>query len=345
MPVAAECEEGLGPSTMQRVELDETALEPVVPIANVAAPETSRLRADLRAVQKAADRNDPEAFFAALAAAKETLADYPRGGERTAAEQTVRIYDDLARVWRHQLESPTGSFFTADSELYRAATSQPGFEESVRRQTYVDASQRRFYPTTETRRFLARAAEERLGIRTPAPSTAPRVASVTPRANMGRSSSVAAPVVTPSSRPARKPPVVVASIMPSRTVTRPSAASPVTSRAASPVTSSPVSTPPGAAAAVRMPAASSVSSPAPVAAADPGFAPIPAPAAAVAAPPPAVSEEPATASEAPVTVSEETASAPEDAEAPAAAKRGLLVPALLIVIGLGVLIVLFRAKG
>ncbi|HEX7151546.1 MAG TPA: hypothetical protein VF618_08675 [Thermoanaerobaculia bacterium] len=343
VPVSSDCEEGLRQTPMQRVNLHDTDdWEPAAATAanTSEAPATSTLRTQLRNVQKAAERNDAAAFFAALDAAKRTLAGYPRGGERTAAEETVRIYDDLARVWRYQLDNPTGSFFTAESELHRTVASYRGYDEAVRRQVYTDASQRRFYPASETRRFLTRAAADRLGDPRRERTPTPRVPAVEASVAGATPDTTALPAVRPrrSSTPASPSSGSPRTNRPSRS------SAPVVAAAAAIPTPARTSTPaPLAARPITRPASPPISSPAVT---TPAFTPDPIPTPAVAAPvAPAPSEAAPVTSEEPTTTSEATPTNAERTVEPSGATRRYVVPMLLIVVGLGVLVVLFKAKG
>jgi hypothetical protein len=132
-----------------------------MPLVTAKAPPSSRLRETLRRVQSAADRNDHDAFTSALAAAHATVDAYPRGGERDSAAATLRVYDDLARVWSYQYSNSAGSFFD-EGELLTTLRAYPGYQQAMADKTLVTGG-RTLYPTTESRAFLAREAARRLG--------------------------------------------------------------------------------------------------------------------------------------------------------------------------------------
>jgi hypothetical protein len=178
-PVPVECEQGLAPTPMPRVNVAEIPLPEAVP-ASLPAPPSRTLRRTLEDAHAALVRNDRPAFDEALGTARLIVRDYPPGGERTAAQEALRAYEDAAFLWDAQFESP---FFDQNSEAYTRMSRYPGYTEAVRRGVFTDDRDRRFYPAAESRQFLTRTASERLGrlgIRTPsAPST--RVARAEPR--------------------------------------------------------------------------------------------------------------------------------------------------------------------
>lgn len=137
------------------------------------APPSADLRGRVQAVQSALVASDRTSFRAALDNLRTMTASYPSGGEREAAAELIRIYDDAARVWTHQFESSTGSFFDESSDVFTAVNAYPGYRDAIRRQV-IERGGTRFYPSSETRAFLARAAAERasrFGVRSTASST------------------------------------------------------------------------------------------------------------------------------------------------------------------------------
>ncbi len=339
-PVAAvpvECEQGLAPAPMPRVNVAEIPAPEIVP-ASIPAPPSRTLRRTLEDAHEALVRNDRPAFDAALSNARLIVRDYPPGAERTAAEEAVRAYDDAAFVWDAQFRSP---FFDQGSEAYTRASRYPGYAEAVRRGVFTDDRERRFYPASESRQFLTRVASERLerlGIRTPAPAPT-RIA----RAERRPTRPVAASSPSPSSSPSSSPSVSA----PRRTTPRRAATNTKSRKSATPAIAAPASPDPPAptrTVAESAPAAPSAAAPTP--AADPAspdaegepLEDVPEPATAAApgtvaetpGPPPAVDAPPP---------------APDPAPAvPATTERRWLVPALLIGLGLGVLFVLFRVS-
>lgn len=172
-PVPPECEEGFAPQPAPRVRIEDVpAPQPVQ--RDLQPPRTADLREQLAEVQHAVERNDRASFNEWLAIAKSTLASYPPGSEKTRAESAIAVYDDIDRLWDYQFASPTGSFFDGsvqDGSLIERMRRYPGYEEFIRDQTIVDAQGRRIYPTKETRDFLAQIAAGRR----PAPVRAARV--------------------------------------------------------------------------------------------------------------------------------------------------------------------------
>lgn len=188
-PVPNDCDQSLAPQPAPRVEVAQIPI-PEPPARKVmAAPPTASVRAQLKDVQSAADRGDRDGFRDALARLKTTLTTYPAGGEKSASENVIRVYDDLDRIWTYQMETPTGAFFDAASVPGQIMRGYPGFDRAITDQVLVGADGTRFYPTTETREFLVREAAARLktlgvavATRAPrAPIVMPRVAPAKPR--------------------------------------------------------------------------------------------------------------------------------------------------------------------
>ena len=341
-PVPPECEEGLAPAPMPRVIVAEVPpAEEVRPASIPPAPPSRTLRNTLEEAHAALVRNDRPAFDAALANARLIVRDYPPGGERTNAEEAVRAYEDAAFLWNAQFTSP---FFDENSEAYARVSRYPGYAEAVRRGVFTDDSQRRFYPAAESRDFLTRVAAERLnrlGIRTTTPPT--RVA----RAERPRASapSVAAPPTyrrSTSATPRRSPSRRAASNVPkSRKSATPAISAPASPDPQAParaVADSAPAAPPAAAPTPAAPASSPVAEGQPV-----EDVPDATPAPAGTAPADTAPADTALTDTALTdTATPDTAPA---AQAPATAKRrSMVVPALLILIGLGVLFVLFRVS-
>jgi hypothetical protein len=368
-PTPAECEQGLTSAPAPRINVTEIPL-PEPPAIEAAAPPSSALRAALHEAQDALAQNDRPAFDENRTRARALLAVYPPGEERRVAEEVSRLHEIAARLWDAQFQSP---FFGTESTEYTLVSRLPGYEEAIRRSTLTDDDQRRFYPAAESRQFMTRAAADRLqrlGIRGAVP--APRIARAEPRVSgdagirpaPARESRPRVTQTTRSTRsstsstprrttPARSTPrrttatasrsTSSASAAPPRptSTTNPSKPAPVT-----PVPSSPNPSVPPTTAAVPAPAAPAATTP-PAA----GGLPTPEPTATVAD----------TAFDTPPTTTTETASAPTTtpdtalattdttdttpvAPPPATRGRSVILPVILILIGLGVLIVLFRAS-
>ena len=143
-----------------RLTLDDSAGAAATEAKPAEAPPQSALQAALHRVQHAAGRNDRDGFEAALAAAKRAAASYPPGGEKSAAESLLRLYDDLARLWDYSYSSKTGAFFEP-GELLTMLRSYPGYEAAIAENTLV-AGDRTLYPAAESRAFLIREADRRL---------------------------------------------------------------------------------------------------------------------------------------------------------------------------------------
>jgi hypothetical protein len=294
---------------------DEAAapLQPVRPATRTA--QTAAAAADLEELQQALARNDRPAFDAALARARE-------------AGAPTRVYEDIARIWNAQFEGP---FFPQESEAYRIASGYPGYEAAVRRQIFTDATGRKFYPAAESRAFVA----QQVGVTTPATRRAsgaspsgtsskrrvepsPQRRTQTPIATRRSSSSSSSS--TPSR--SRKTAATRESVPPPRPSPDPSAA---TSRTAATAAPAPV-----------VPTAvdtSSTEAPPAAGSFDPAVPDID-----PAAPDTAVS---ATAAPTPAPSAAPTVTTPAPPTQPSKG-RSIILPAILILIGLGVLILLFR---
>ena len=343
-PAPAGCDESLAPAPAPRVEVAEIPAPP--PRGEVVAltpPPSRSLRSELQDAQRALAGNDRPAFDRHLAAARALLDGYPPGGERNAATEAVRVLDDAARVWDAQFVSP---FFDEGSDAYARASRYPGYADAVRRSMLTDDRDRRFYPASESRAFLTRIAGERLsrlGIR---PVT--QRADATSRRREAASSSRRA-TESPSRRVAPKPAPNAGSSARRLVDSSPRANSRRTPRPASTPTKKP--TP---ATTIAAPSSPDPSTPVQIAAADPAPAapqpstpPVDNAASPAADVPPPADPEPVvtqTTAEPSTSATTTTAAAPETTTA-TPERRSVVVPALLILIGLGVLIVLFRASS
>lgn len=373
--VPSECEEGLSATPALRVNVSEIPLPPVEPRGNVAPP-TDALRGALHETQTALTRNNRPAFDEALARLHAVVETYPTGGERRSAEQLVRIYDAAARLWDAQYTTP---FFGEDSAEYALANEHPGYMEAVRRATFTDNTGRRFYPAAESREFLAGVAAQRLqrlGVTAPAPArrtspTSSSIARTTPRSTSS-SPRVTAPQTTRATRETsttrkpsgtRKPSTTASTSGRSRTASSgTSGTSGSSSRSSSRKPAAVIHTPSSSPSPSAPPTSAAVPAPAPprVAEAAPATATSPAAgddvpvtstrtveedlppavtgdtmASDTVAPPPAPTTSPAT--------TDTTQTAPGEPETPSRT-RSVVLPMILILIGLGVLIVLFRAS-
>lgn len=352
-PVPLGCDDGLAPPPAPRVNVAEIPERDVIlPVATPpAAPPSRSLREELDGAQRALVRNDRPAFNEHLRAARAIVETYPAGTERSRAEEALWALNDAAVLWDAQFASP---FFDETSDAYARASRYPGFGEAVRRSVLTDDRDRRFYPAGESREFIARVAAERLqrlGLRSSAPPT--RIARADRQATPRRTPSTSA---SPSASPSASTSASSASTAtptPRRTTRRSPAPRRTTSsiaRSTSPAApaSAPSSSPDPSSVASPAPAESAPTAPpASASQASPDAAASPAAEVPSASP---VGEDPvtptatdgATTTSAPV--SPDTAPAPETTSAAPAAGRSPIVPALLILIGLGVLVVLFRAS-
>lgn len=353
-PVPAECEGSLAPPAAPRVNVAEIPeREIVLPASTPPAPPPSRsLREELESAHTALAGNDRPAFDRHLRAVRELVAAYPPGAERSRAEEVLWALQDAAVLWDTQFESP---FFDESSDAYTRASRYAGYADAVRRSVLTDDRDRRFYPAAESRDFVTRVAAERLqrlGIRstaTPPPrvARADRTPASTSVSTSTSTSASTSPSTSTSSSASRRvsPTPRRTTRSSSRRSSTPSIAK--SSKPAAPAKSAPSSSPDPSAAASPAPAEPAPTAPsvsAPGASADAAASPV-----AETAPPPAVDEDPATpvATDSATTTSAPVAPTPEEPAAPGAVpaeRRSIIVPALLIAIGLGVLVVLFRAS-
>lgn len=304
---------------------DEDSAMPLPPVRPAArALPASTTSTHVAELKRALAANDRPAFDAALARAKED-------GVAT------RVYQDIARIWDEQFESP---FFAEDSDAYRVASSYPGYAEAVRRQVFTDASGKKYYPAAESRAFVATHA----GVRSPTSrrittTTADRTPARTPSTTI--TSQATTSRTTTSRTTARR----------SRPVTsgKTASSSPAASRKKAPPSSPDPSAPPRIAArepAALVPSPAADSSPAgapPAAGMSETVAPSePAPLATDtdAGSTDMTATTPLSETTAPPAATTTTTAAPEPAKG-----RPILIPAILILIGLGVLILLFRTKA
>ena len=177
--VPAECDQGLAIQPAQRLTPEErTSVRDTS--RDMQAPPSASLRGEVQTAFEAAQRNSRDMFRDALVRAKSLLPSYPPGGERTAATNVVDVLDDIGKIWDYEFSSPTGAFFDTTSEPFRIASKYPGYESSIRRQIITDQNGNKFYPTHETRDFLVAEAAQRLSRLTGKPAPAPAVSSRRP---------------------------------------------------------------------------------------------------------------------------------------------------------------------
>jgi len=336
--VPEECEEGAAPQQpIQRAPREELQIERD-PSRDLEPPPSRDLRSHLQAAQIAAERNDREGFRAAVESAKTVLSTYPPGGERTAAGDVINVYNDLDRLWEYQFSSPTGAFFSAASEngtLLTALERYRGYNDFIRPQVIVDASGTRFYPTRESREFLIREAADRLTrLGFPAP---PRRL---PTPAVGRETPPRPQPARIEPAPKREPqpqPTTTARREPSKRRTTPTRRAQTTSPRRTERRSEP---PPTTATTVEVPLPPPVVSTtaAPVVSATTATE-------TTATSPTTTSMPPAMVDTTDTTATELTATDTAQQPAQPARTRSVLLPLMLIIIGAGVLILLFRASS
>jgi len=349
--VPVECETGLSLAPSLRVDLRDIPLPAPEP-SSAAAPPSGELRGSLEDVQTALAGNNRAAFDDALARARSLTEAHPQGGERRAAGELIRLYEGTRRLWDAQYQSP---FFSEESTEYAIASAHPGYAEAMRRNTITDATGRRFYPAAESRTFLTGITADRLkalGVRSPA--RAPRserreiaaedesrpLPAIRPRSTSARSTRTTSgtprrPRTTsaaksPATRSTRKPAAVKSassspnpSAPPTRTAAPKPAAPPVAESTTPATASSPAAGEPSSPAADVPPA---IDEPTDIAVTEtaPGTGTIPIPETGLTTP--------------------ATSTVPAPADTTPLRQRSVLLPAILILIGLAVLIVLFRAS-
>jgi hypothetical protein len=339
-PVPAECAEGLAPAA-PRVIIAE-AQPPAVAPANVPAPPSTDLKGRLRRLQIAAEGDDRDEFEAALADAKTAVAAYPLGGERDVANDVIQVYSDLARLWDYAFSSPTGSFFDSTSEngaLLTMMRRYPDYAKSISDST-LNVGGQIVYPTRETRRFLAAEASKRLGrlgLRTAARVTTPPPRTPEPQ-----------PRVMQPAKPKPKPkPVQIAHRQVTHRAPKPKKIAEATPPPGPPIVSTPTTTAapaPVKPSTSKTPTTATTASEATASEATASEAPPPTTTTATAA------TTSTTATEAPPFTTAETSettatqsTAPQKPQE-SGGRMNLLFAIILIVIGIGVLIVLFRAS-
>ncbi|HEV7425838.1 MAG TPA: hypothetical protein VGQ46_05685 [Thermoanaerobaculia bacterium] len=346
-PVPAEC--ATDPNTVPALEAEAPAVEAGTP----PVPPSNDLRASLRRLQVAAEGDDYAAFKSALAEARRAVAAHPAGGERNAANEALQVFADIGRVWDYAMTSPTGSFFDASVQggsLLNSLKRYPEYGRTIADQT-ITAHGQTLYPTPETRRFLARESARRLsrlGISTP-----PRVArGAQPEPMPRRVVTAAPPVVKKPVHVAAKPstPNATAPKKTASTTTVAKKSPPKVAKATPPkpktaeIKATPLPKPKAAAPPPVKVAETSTIPPGPSIVSTPQ--PTPPVTTTTAAPPPAATNTTDTATS---SSTDTTASAAPDTAAPVAPAKqngnmNLILAVVLILVGIGVLVVLFRAS-
>ncbi|HEV8660424.1 MAG TPA: hypothetical protein VGS96_17605 [Thermoanaerobaculia bacterium] len=349
-PVPSECDHGLAPQAPLRVIPEETVAIPETK-AEMKAPPSATLRAELRTALEAAQEGRRDTFRDSLSRAKNILATYPPGGERTAANDVIAVFDDLDKLWDFQFTSPTGAFFEAGGDVYRVANKYPRYDTYIRRQTVVDQNGIRFYPSRETRDFLAAEAAERFARLTgrPLPPRPPAREPVVTQAQRKPA---------PSKAPSREPSVRKPVTHEARATTQPPAhrTKPTRPKPAPIVTTTHGTPKPRPAPSTTTHATETTKTLAPP---SPPIVTTTTAATTSSAPPPTEtaattsSAAPTTTSQPPPTTTTASTTTTSDTTTPQAAKttptpsrgRSFFIPILLIVVGLGVLVMLFRASS
>ena len=164
--VPPECVEGGAPAPIIAEAPRETAP------ATASAPPSIDLKTRLRGVQAAAERDNRDEFKRALADARSAVNAYPTGGERDASNDAMQVYSDLEKIWDYAFNSASGAFIDANSEggvMTNIIRRYPDYNRFIRDSTLTVGGQV-IYPTRETRQFLTAEAARRLarlGVRVP----------------------------------------------------------------------------------------------------------------------------------------------------------------------------------
>jgi hypothetical protein len=372
-PVPAECAEGLV-AAPPRVAPEPQPTEP----KRAPAPPSLDLKTRLRAVQVAAEQNDRDAFKAALADAQSAVSSYPAGGERNAANDVIGVYSDLERLWDYSFTSPSGAFFDSSTDFVSMTRRYPDYAKFITGATLTVGGQT-IYPTRETRQFLTAEASHRLarlGVRTPTRVTVevPPPPKPRPQPLPQPKRTVTAPHVTKkpaqhkaASTPSHRKSTKIARATPTPPQPRRAQPAPQPRATPTPTTTTPRPTPAPVQAPVPRPVPRPAPPPVPAPVPHPVPAPVPAP---VPQPPPAPVPQPiaqpapaplpapqpttTTASATTETTATTATTATEastttttnnpPAQTPAGGRMNLLLAIILIIVGIGVLIVLFRAS-
>jgi hypothetical protein len=354
----AECEEGLSAAPALRVDVSQIPAPVVEPAeAAAVAPPSGTLRSALQDAQTALMRNDRPSFDAALVREKALAASHPAGNERRAAEEIVRLHEAAARLWDAQFRSP---YFGEDDPVYAVANAFPGYAQAARRGALTDASGRRFYPAAESRDFLVGLAGDRLkaiGVRVtttqvtrnaPAPSSVSAPATTKPKPRTTTAPAPAAPTKKRKAAP-RKPATPKPAAETKTAVTKPVPAPPPPAPAPATATTAAVTTSSATPTTTDLaPITSIVSTTSATSSTETS-------ATGLASSDTASTDTNLTTDTSLTTANTSVASATDaivdtasshtTTAAPPAQGRSLLLPTILILIGLGVLVVLFRASN
>jgi len=344
--VPADC--AINPNTV-------AALEPEAPApVTASAPPSNDLRASLRRLQVAAEGNDYAAFKSALAEARRAVAAHPAGGESNAANDALQVFADIGHLWDYAMTAPTGAFFDSTAQggsLLNEMKRYPDYGRAIADQTIASGG-RTLYPTSETRHFLTGESARRLtrlGVSTPAriargaqPEPAPRRIVATPPAK--KPIHIAAKPATPKMTASKA--TLAKKTAPKKAEPKP----PVTAKATPPQTkqvaikTTPLPKPKPAAAPVKVAETSTMPPGPPIVSTPQPTAP--------AAPPASTSTTDTTVSTTnSATTDTSVTAAPDTAttatSVPSGKQNGnmnLILAVVLILVGIGVLVVLFRAS-
>jgi hypothetical protein len=192
-PVPADCGPA-APARTARLMPEEIAAAPrpvalaATAVASAMTVPRAALPMQMTMTQKGLEADDRERFADWLERTKSTLENIPPGGERDAAQNVVKVWDDAATVWDYQRSSTTGAFFDAWTPVYAVSKNYPELMRTINKQA-IKGSHGLIYPTAETREFLAQEAGRRLGKVSGVKWSPPRIIRMESHAPAGRTSS------------------------------------------------------------------------------------------------------------------------------------------------------------
>jgi len=114
-PQSSDCTTGLVPGT-PRLEIEPARPAEMPHAVERATAATHDTASRFRRVQDAAEADDRPSFKIALESARSVSRNLETGPQKTRAEELLKAYDDIERVWDYSFASPTGSFFSAETQ-------------------------------------------------------------------------------------------------------------------------------------------------------------------------------------------------------------------------------------
>ena len=149
---------------------------PAPAASSSSASSPARALHDLRA---AVAGNDLPRFQSTLIAARPLADGLPIGAERNSLRKALLVAADLETVWKFSASDPSGSYYGDESLAGfhdRLSADYSDYARFIEEFRVTDQTGRTFYPTAETRAFLAR---QLAGVKlVPKPAPARKAASV-----------------------------------------------------------------------------------------------------------------------------------------------------------------------